>query len=175
MGSGREKHLIFLGMVFSLLAAPALVGCGGGGGGGGSDATSTSTSSGSTLQAGYYHHAGEDCITCHTTWNVVELHKSTSALYNGDCVTCHGYRLEDESLSSSVPGFHSKMIPYVLADAGQTEVNNTVCKYCHQSVDILGDSAGALRKQVAVDASAGSTTCVSCHTAGGESSKEFYK
>ncbi|MBI4600849.1 MAG: hypothetical protein HY721_02705 [Planctomycetes bacterium] len=114
------------------------------------------------------HHQGQDCVACHTTWNMVQLHDASSPAYNSDCIKCHGDMTDETTLDDDVEGIHPRMVPYVLQAAGQTETNNTVCAYCHESVDLLGGSAANLRKQVAA------SDCQGCHTLAGPG-RELYE
>ncbi|MBI2191658.1 MAG: hypothetical protein HYU36_06720 [Planctomycetes bacterium] len=142
-------------------------GAGGGGGGGG----------GTTGQTAAAHNQGTDCASCHTTWNLVSVHDSSSQGFNSDCMLCHGDMTSETPgatntrgvrASSSVQGIHPLMVPYVYQASGQSTVNNTVCLHCHKSVDILGESAGDLSRQTSA------TDCRSCHTLAGPG-KELYK
>ena len=132
--------------------------------------TTTTTTAAATDVA---HNQGKSCTDCHTNWNLVQMHDSSSSQYNGDCILCHGDRTKDTTLSSSVTAIHPKMCPYVYQAAGQTTMNNAVCVYCHQNTEFMGDvtsgSGANLRKQVNV-----STKCVMCHTVAGPG-KELYK
>ncbi|MEW6744940.1 MAG: hypothetical protein AB1486_19475 [Planctomycetota bacterium] len=114
------------------------------------------------------HHQGKDCSTCHSEWNLVQIHDSSSPVYNGDCILCHGDMTDETTLSDSVPGIHPRMCPYVYQAAGALEISNEVCMYCHESVDLLGGSAGNLCKQVEA------SICQSCHTVAGPG-RELYQ
>ncbi|MHC4605919.1 MAG: hypothetical protein ACYTAF_03180 [Planctomycetota bacterium] len=113
------------------------------------------------------HHKGESCDACHD-WNIVQLHDAGSPEYNDDCMTCHGDMTDETTLSTSVTGIHPEMCPEVFQAAGTTTYTNAVCIYCHQSVDILGGSAGHLRKQVDV------ADCRTCHSVAGPG-RELYE
>lgn len=109
------------------------------------------------------HHKGQDCVSCHVTWNLVAIHDKSSSGYNSDCISCHGDMSDETSLSSSVQAIHPRMCPYVYQAAGEASntTTNAVCAYCHVSVDFVGGSAGNLRKQVAAE------NCISCHRLAG--------
>ncbi len=134
---------------------------------GNDETTIISTTAPSPPNAPAHGMKTSDCNSCHA-WNIVQLHDSGSPEYNSDCILCHGDMSDEKSLSASVPGIHPWMCPYVYQAAGQTEMNNDVCIYCHKSVDFLETSAGNLRKQVAA------SECRTCHTVAGPG-RELYE
>lgn len=146
----------------ALLAPPLLLSaCG-------DDVTKNITQQTAPVVAAPAHHQGETCSSCHTDWNLVQMHDAASPSYNDDCITCHGDMSDETTLSNAVLGIHPRMCPYVYQAAGETEMNNNVCRYCHQSVDFLDHSAGNLRRQVDVD------LCQNCHTRAGPG-RELYE
>lgn len=136
-----------------------------------------STTAAAVQPTDWAHHKGESCVGCHTTWNLVQIHDASSSGYNSDCISCHGDKTSEVTLSAGVKAIHPFMCPYVYQAAGQTTMNNAVCAYCHQTVDIepgegSGGSSGNLRKQVVAFESGGG--CPSCHRLAGPG-KELYK
>lgn len=122
---------------------------------------STAGTSSTTAAASPAHHQGETCATCHTDWNLEALHDSSSTVYGNDCIKCHGDMSSETTLSAQVQGIHTRMCPFVYQATGQTSMTNTVCVYCHTTVDLRDESAGNIRRQVAM------SKCNTCHTAAG--------
>ncbi len=104
------------------------------------------------------HNWGTDCLRCHTDWNLVASHDSSSPRYNPGCITCHGNMLWQVTLDAAVPPAHEIMMQWVFPLTLDTEVTNGTCAHCHESVDFLGGSAASLRKQVDVEG------CAACHS-----------
>jgi len=113
------------------------------------------------------HNWGRDCNSCHSEWNLIAMHDASSTRYNPDCIKCHGNMMGETTLSTDIQGIHPRMVRYVVAETGETDITNNTCKHCHRSVNLLDSSAGNIRKQVATD------ICVSCHAVNGPG-KPFY-
>ena len=103
------------------------------------------------------HHWGENCSTCHKTWNLMAIHTTTTTSYNNECLMCHGNKLCAKSLSANVPDIHVKMMKYVFHATGDRGVTNNTCQHCHKEVDFHEGSAAGIRKQVAAQG------CDDCH------------
>ncbi len=96
--------------------------------------------------------------------NLVALHKSTSSQYNPDCLTsaCHDTLMQDEkSLSPQVESIHQKMVPYMPGYNPRKGASSGTCRHCHRSVDLINNSAAALRQNVSPQ------NCAVCHSFSG--------
>ena len=92
--------------------------------------------------------------------NLIGIHDSDSASFNGNCVGCHGDRTDEVALDGVTPTAHAKMLTLFGSE-------NDRCVSCHDpGPDFFAYSAAALREQVDI------TSCSSCHGAG--QSIEFY-
>ena len=114
------------------------------------------------------HHQDKSCVECHKDWNLVAMHNAESTSFNSDCISCHGSMQHETTLSESVGGVHLVKMPWLLQTSGESQINNQLCLHCHPTVDLLGKSAGNLRRQVDVD------ICRGCHTSAGPG-RELYK
>lgn len=96
--------------------------------------------------------------------NLVALHKSTSSQYNPDCLAsaCHDTLMQDEkSLSPQVESIHQKMVPYMPGYNPRKDPTSATCRHCHRSVDLINNSAAALRQNVSPQ------NCAVCHSFSG--------
>ena len=84
--------------------------------------------------------------------NIIALHDKKSPQYDKNCIACHAAILDEESLDPSIETAHVSMLSNT---PGKN--NNERCGWCHRTVDLLGGSAGNLRKQVKAD------LCAMCH------------
>lgn len=95
------------------------------------------------------------------TMDTIGIHDSGSLFYDGDCIGCHGPRVDEVALDGVTRVAHSKMIMFLTDGAFPT---NEACIYCHQvDIDFLTMSAGGLRKQVDI----WGAECALCHIVGG--------
>lgn len=116
------------------------------------------------------HNQDRSCSECHE-WNLVQIHDSSSPDYNDDCIRCHGDKQDpanEATLAEDYSKTHVNMCQYVYEAAGQDTMNNAVCVYCHQTVDLLGGSSAGLRLHVDADG------CAQCHTSSGPG-RELYQ
>ena len=144
-----------------LLASTTAVGaCGGGSGGGRAPEPSPG-------QTHPLDRRGQDCSSCHPTWDFAALHRSDHASYDPDCLKCHGDMLDEKSLSTSVAGPHTAMIPAFIGPA-PSRPTNASCIACHASTDFAEHSAADLRRQVYV------SWCWGCHKASGPNPPALY-
>lgn len=102
--------------------------------------------------------------------DLIGIHDLQSSAYNGDCISCHGDRLNEKALDGVTPAAHSTM--RTLFGSG-----NERCISCHQTgshaaapagPDFLTWSAASVRKQVSIVLS----DCANCHRKG--KPLEFY-
>lgn len=82
--------------------------------------------------------------------NPVELHRAAAKVDPSQCISCHGNKAEEESLSTEVEPPHRIHLT--------NELLTLQCTTCHTSVDLTGGSAASLRKQVDVK------LCAKCHS-----------
>lgn len=85
--------------------------------------------------------------------NLVELHKNAGKMTNKECLACHADIKKDVTLNKKFKTFHRVHLESKLATPKK-------CADCHQSVDVRGGSAAALRKQVDPQ------ICAGCHSGG---------
>ena len=97
------------------------------------------------------------------TDNLVALHDKSSPQYDKNCTACHLDILNEKSLDSSIETAHVSMLSKTPG-----EKDNEKCGWCHRTVDLIGGSAGNLRKQVKAD------LCVMCHGDDGFGEAEPY-
>jgi len=97
--------------------------------------------------------------------NLIAIHNSESLSYDNDCIKCHGDMTSEATLDPNIQGIHPFMMPF--APGYEGKITNELCVTCHISVDFVEESAGNLRRNVAVE------QCVSCHTPAGPG-KELY-
>jgi hypothetical protein len=88
--------------------------------------------------------------------NLIALHNSSSSQYNNQCVSCHGTMASETSLEPNIPAAHKVMMPFVPGVS-----DNDKCLHCHPTVDLVEQSAGALRRQVNPE------LCAACHSSRG--------
>lgn len=96
--------------------------------------------------------------------NLIALHKSTSSQYNPDCLAsgCHDTLQQNEkSLSPQIESIHQRMIPYMPGYNPRKGPNSATCQHCHRSVNLIDNSAAALRQNVSPQ------NCAVCHTFSG--------
>ncbi len=83
--------------------------------------------------------------------NLIDLHKNAGKLSAKECLACHGNIKKDVSLNKKIKTFHRTHLESKLATPKK-------CADCHQSIDLRGGSAAALRKQVDPQ------ICAGCHS-----------
>jgi cytochrome c553 len=98
----------------------------------------------------------------YASMNLIALHDSDSPQYLRQCVRCHGSMKYEISLNRDISGIHVEMLEEI---PGNT--NNARCLHCHLTVDLLEDSAMALRRQVDPN------LCAACHGPGGEGGRLY--
>lgn len=89
--------------------------------------------------------------------NVVAQHDPTAPEYREDCLSCHAGVLTEETRDPRILSFHQAMMPFTPGYNPAHGPNDKVCVQCHRFVDVVQDSAGALRKQV------DPALCALCH------------
>ena len=103
--------------------------------------------------------------------NLVDLHANAGKLSNKECLACHA-RIQrevsrskecakDASSAKACTKYHRMHLQSKLATPKQ-------CADCHQSIDMRGGSAAALRKQVDPQ------ICAGCHSGGMQGAKVLY-
>lgn len=95
--------------------------------------------------------------------NLAAVHNPASKGYNAACLACHLDKLDEASLSATVPGFHKRKMG--LSTGGTPIIPGATpdqkCVFCHKTTDMSPDRSGAnLRRQVDV------ALCAGCHAAG---------
>lgn len=100
------------------------------------------------------------------TVNLIAIHNSESPSYDNDCIKCHGDMTSETTLNPNIQGIHPHMMPFTPGYEGK--ITNELCVTCHTNVDFVEESAGNLRRNVAVE------QCVPCHTPAGPG-KELYR
>lgn len=94
-------------------------------------------------------HEGQD--------NLLAIHDVASSSYNGDCLSCHSGVLTEQTQDPRILSFHQAMLPFTPGYNPRRGPSNDTCVQCHRHVDLVMDSAGALRKQV------DPALCALCH------------
>ncbi len=93
--------------------------------------------------------------------NLVDLHKNPGKLDNKECLACHVNIKNDLSLNQKFKTFHR-----VHLESKRDTPKN--CVDCHQSIDLRGGSAAALRKQVDPQ------ICAGCHSGDVKGAKALF-
>ncbi len=89
--------------------------------------------------------------------NLLAIHDVASSSYNGDCLSCHSGVLTEQTEDPRILSFHQAMLPFTPGYNPRHGASNDTCVQCHRHVDLVMDSAGALRKQV------DPALCALCH------------
>lgn len=97
-------------------------------------------------------------------FELIAIHDPASGQYNGNCVGCHGARVNEVALDGVTPAAHSRM------QFGFLGQGNERCVACHRNPpDFLSYSAGGLREPVNLERELrAESSCTSCHSGDGD-------